>query len=77
MTEALNDTDHDEDDPQRKSCRASHDEGHRLVRLFLSVERADLREEILNFVEEILRRQDGGYSIQLPQTVSFSRNGSR
>jgi hypothetical protein len=64
MTKTLDHADHDEDDdPKRKSSRASPEEGHRLVRLFLSVERADLREEILNFVEEILRRQNRGQSI--------------
>ena len=58
MTETLDYADHDEDDLKRKSSRPSPEEGHRLVRLFLSVERADLREEIFNFVEGILRRQD-------------------
>jgi hypothetical protein len=57
MTETLDYADHDEDDLKRKSSRLSREEGHRLVRLFLSVERADLREEIFNFVEGILRRQ--------------------
>ena len=60
MTETLDYADHDEDDLKRKSSRPSPEEGHRLVRLFLSVERTDLREEIFNFVEEILRRQDRG-----------------
>jgi hypothetical protein len=77
MTETLNYTDHDEDNPKRKSSRPSVEEGHRLVRLFLSVERADLREEIFNFVEGILRRQDKGYSIQRPRAASFSQIGSR
>ncbi len=58
MTETLDYADHDEDDSKRKSSRPPPEEGHRLVRLFLSVERADLREEIFNFVEGILRRQD-------------------
>ena len=53
MTETLDYGDHDEDDTTRKSSRPSAEEGHRLVRLFLSVERADLREEIFNFVEGI------------------------
>jgi hypothetical protein len=57
MTKTLDYADHDENDPKRKSSRPSPEEGHRLVRLFLSVERADLREEIFNFVEEILQRQ--------------------
>jgi hypothetical protein len=56
MTETLDYADHDEDEPKSKSSRPSPEEGHRLVRLFLSVERADLREEIFNFVEGILRR---------------------
>jgi hypothetical protein len=60
MTETLDYDDHDEDDATRKSSRPSLEEGHRLVRLFLSVERADLREEIFNFVEGILRHQDRG-----------------
>ena len=64
MTKTLNCADCDEDDPNRKSARPSAEEGHRLVRLFLSVERADLREEIFNFVEGILRRQDRDQSIQ-------------
>jgi hypothetical protein len=58
MTETLDYTNHDENDPKRKSSRPLPEEGHRLVRLFLSVERADLREEIFNFIEGILRRQD-------------------
>jgi hypothetical protein len=57
MTETLDYADHDKGDLKRKSSRPSPEEGHRLVRLFLSVERAGLREEIFNFVEEILRRQ--------------------
>ena len=77
MTETLDYADHDEDDLKRKSSRPSPEEGHRLVRLFLSVERADLREEIFNFVEEILRRQDRGLSIQRPRAASFSQIGSR
>jgi len=40
------------------STLASPEEGWRLVRAFLRVERADLREEIFCFVEEVLRRQD-------------------
>ena len=77
MTETLDYADHDEDDLKRKSSRPSPEEGHRLVRLFLSVERTDLREEIFNFVEEILRRQDRGLSIQRPRAASFSQIGSR
>ena len=60
MTETLDYADHDEDDLNSKSSRPSPEEGHRLVRLFLSVERTGLREEIFNFMEEILRRQDRG-----------------
>jgi hypothetical protein len=75
MTKTLNCADYDEDDPKRKSSRPSPEEGHRLVRLFLSVERADLREEILNFVEEILRRQDP--AVQRPRAASFSQIGLR
>ena len=75
MTETLNCADCNEDDPRRKSSGPSGEEGHRLVRLFLSVERADLREEIFNFVEEILRRQDRGQSIQRPRAASFSQIG--
>jgi hypothetical protein len=77
MTKTLNCADYDEDDPKRKSSRPSAEEGHRLVRLFLSVERADLREEIFNFVEEILRRQDRGQSVQRPRAASFSQIGLR
>ena len=77
MTETLDYADHDEDDLNSKSSRPSPEEGHRLVRLFLSVERTDLREEIFNFVEEILRRQDRGLSIQRPRAASFSQIGSR
>ena len=77
MTKALNNADYDEDDPKRKSSRPTAEEGHRLVRLFLNVERADLREEIFNFVEEIFRRQDRGQSIQRPRAASFSQIGLR
>jgi hypothetical protein len=77
MTKTLNNADCDEEDPKRKSSRPTAEEGHRLVRLFLSVERADLREEIFNFVEEILRRQDRGQSIQRPRAASFSQIGLR
>ena len=77
MTKTLNCADCDEDDPKRKSARPSAEEGHRLVRLFLSVERADLREEIFNFVEEILRRQDRGQFVQRPRAASFSQIGLR
>ncbi len=77
MTKTLNNADYDEDDPKRKSSRPTAEGGHRLVRLFLSVESAHLREEIFNFVEEILRRQDRGQSIQRPQAASFSQIGLR
>jgi hypothetical protein len=77
MTKTLYNADYDEDDPKRKSSRPTAGEGHRLVRLFLSIERADLREEILNFVEEILRRQDRGQSSQLPRAASLSQIGVR
>jgi hypothetical protein len=77
MAKTLNCTDYDEDDPKRKSSRPSVEEGHRLVRLFLSVESADLREEIFNFVEEILRRQDRGQSVQRSRAASFSQIGLR
>jgi hypothetical protein len=73
MTKALDCADHDEDDPKRKSSRPSPEEGHRLLRLFWSVESADLRQEIFNFVEEILRRQDRGQSIHSPRAPSFSQ----
>jgi hypothetical protein len=71
MTKTLNNADYDEHDPKRKSSRPTAEEGHRLVQLFLSVERADLREEIFNFVEEILQRQDRGQFIQ--RAASFSQ----
>ena len=58
--ETLDYINHAEDDLKRKSSRPSAEEGHRLVRLFLSVERADLRKEIFSFVEGILLRQDRG-----------------
>jgi hypothetical protein len=77
MTKTLNNADYDEDDPKRKSSRPTAEEGHRLVRLFLSVERADLRGEIFNFVEEILRCQDRCQSIQRPRAASFSQIGLR
>ena len=77
MAKTLNCTDYDEDDPKRKSSRPSVGEGHQLVRLFLSVERTELREEIFNFVEEILRRQDQGQSVQRPRDSSFSQIGLR
>ena len=64
MAETPDAATHHEDDPTRNSSRPSPEEGRRLVRLFLRAETADLREEILNFVEEILRRQDGNQSIQ-------------
>jgi hypothetical protein len=74
MSDTLDYADHDEDDAKRKSSRTSPEEGHRLVRLFLSVERADLREEIFNFVEEILARQGQllplvGSSTRLPLSI--------
>ena len=75
MTKTLNYADYDEDYPKRKISRPSAEEGHRLVRLFLSVERANLREEIFNFVEEILRHQDRGQSVQRPRAASFSQIG--
>jgi hypothetical protein len=34
--------------------------GHRLIRAFLRIERADLREEIFKFVTEMLRAQEKG-----------------
>jgi hypothetical protein len=77
MSKTLNCAYCDEDDPKRKSARPSAEEGHRLVRLFLTVERADLREEIFNFVEEILRRQDQDQSLQRPRAASFSQIGLR
>jgi hypothetical protein len=73
MTETLDYADHDEDDSKRKSSRPSPEEGHRLVRLFLSVERADLREEIFNFVEGILRRQGQRPIHPAPRAASFSQ----
>ena len=73
MTETLDCVDYDEDDATRKSSRPSLEEGHRLVRLFLSVERADLREEIFNFVQGILRRQDRDQSIPPTRAASFLR----
>jgi hypothetical protein len=48
-----------EGEAKRDSNTASPQEGWRLVQAFLRVERADLREEILNFVEGMVRRQDG------------------
>ena len=46
MTKTLNCADCDEDDPKRKSARPSAEEGHRLVRLFLSVESGPSRGNI-------------------------------
>jgi hypothetical protein len=59
VEKVLDYADDDQGDPKRKSTMASPEEGCRLIRAFLRVERADLREEIFGFVEEILRRQDG------------------
>ena len=42
----------------RFSSPPSPEEGHRLIRDFLRVERPDLREEIFNFVAKILRMQE-------------------
>ena len=39
---------------------ASPEEGRRLIALFLQVERPELREEIVSFVERTLGRQDRG-----------------
>jgi hypothetical protein len=72
MTETLDYADHEQDGPKRKSSRPSPEEGHRLVRLFLSVERADLREEIFNFIEGILRCQDKT-DLPSPRAASFSQ----
>ena len=74
MTETLDYADHDKGDLKRKSSRPSREEGHRLVQLVLSVERTDLREEILNFVEAILRRQDRDQSIQPPRAASSRKS---
>jgi hypothetical protein len=41
------------------SSPPSPEEGCRLIRDFLRIDRPDLRKEIFNFVDEILRRQDG------------------
>lgn len=50
-----------EHSPVRKgnSKMASPEEGRRLVQAFLNVQRADLREEIIDFAERILQRQKG------------------
>jgi hypothetical protein len=50
-----------EHDQVRKcnSTMATPEEGWRLVREFIRVRRADLREEILDFAERVLRRQEG------------------
>jgi hypothetical protein len=37
---------------------ASAEEGDRLIRAFLRIERADLREEVFKFVTEMLRAQE-------------------
>lgn len=47
-------------EPARRSCPPSPEEGHRLIRDFLRLERADLRQEIFRFVAEMLRVQDAG-----------------
>ena len=39
---------------------ASPEEGLRLVSAFVRVERSELREAIISYIEEILRRQGGG-----------------
>ena len=75
MTKTLNCTDYDEDDPKRKSSRPSAEEGHRFGSALLSVERADLREEIFNFVEQILRRQDRGQSVQRREPLRSRKSG--
>jgi hypothetical protein len=43
---------------KRDSSWPSPEDGRRLVQPFRRVERRDLREEVLNFVEEILRRHE-------------------
>jgi hypothetical protein len=44
-------------DSQFNSSLASPEEGCQLVRAFLRVQRGDIREQVINLVEEILRRQ--------------------
>jgi len=46
------------DDGTRLSSRPSPEEGHRLIRDFLCIERADLRQEVFRFVAETLRVQE-------------------
>lgn len=45
-------------DPNSSSSLASPEEGYRLMRAFVRVQRGDLREKVFGFVEEILRRQE-------------------
>ena len=44
--------------PARKPSRASPEEGLRLIRDFLRIERPDLRERVFEFVAEILSIQE-------------------
>lgn len=43
--------------PRAMFSPASPDEGLRLMRTFLRVERTELREQIFRYVEEVLRRE--------------------
>jgi hypothetical protein len=45
----------------RKSSPPSPEEGHRLIRAFVRIQRTDIREKIFNFVTEMLRAQDEEY----------------
>jgi hypothetical protein len=42
------------------SARPNPEEGHRLMRAFLSIEQAALRERIVNFVMELSAMHDNG-----------------
>jgi hypothetical protein len=46
------------DDSKSSFTLASPEEGWRLMRAFVRVQRRDLRDEVFGFVEEILRRQE-------------------
>jgi hypothetical protein len=47
-------------DPAQKSSSPSPEEGRSLLKAFLRIERADLRQEIFRFVTEMSKIQDRG-----------------
>ena len=47
-------------DRSRHTSRPNPEEGHRLMRAFLSLRQAALREAVINFVKELSTLQDDG-----------------